>query len=145
MIHECKHHGSRKLDKVKLDLQLKAQLQPSDPKLFYADTLACHPESGVDCWVYHPEYHFVARGVILKKTPGTSDTYATWRIRINKVEGRMYSYQEGMRTTFLRSQIWPTKKECLVALHGYLKRKIKDNEKENKVSEHRCEQIERLV
>ena len=145
MSHQCKHHGSRDLDKVKLDLQLKASLQPSDPKLFYAETLGCHPESGVECWIYDPVYYFVARGVIMSKTPGTSDTHATWRIRITKVENKFYSYYDGMRDTFLRSQIWPTKRECYTALHDYLEQKVKENVKQNKEFLKRCTQIKRFM
>jgi len=145
MDRPCKHHVPKALDKVKLDLQLKAQLQPTDPELFYAGTLACHPEPGSECWVYDRNHYFVARGVIMSKTPGTSDTYATWRIRISKIENKHYSYYEGMRETFLRSQIWPTKRECYAALYGHFDRKIKENEKENKDLRGRCNQILRFM
>lgn len=142
---KCKHQTSKALDKVKLDLQLKAaNLKPRDPKLFYADTLACHPMAGDECWVYFHNHHFVARGVILKKTPGTSDTHATWRIRIIHIDSPGYQYYKESRETFVRSQIWPTRSECYNALHMHLQQKIKENMKENKALGEQCSHISRL-
>ena len=146
MKHPCKHHRKpTDLDKVKLQLALKAKLEPSDPKLFYADTLACHPMAGDECWVYFHHYHFVARGVILKKTPGTSDTHATWHIRITYIDGDKYLYYKNLRETFVRSQIWPTKKDCYAALYGHLEQKMIQNERANKEFSKRCTEIERFM
>ena len=144
MKHSCKHHQKpTDLDKLKAQLAIKANLKPSDPRLFYAATLANHPDAGDECWVFH-SLGFVARGIIMSKTPGTSDTHATWRIRITRVENKVYSYYENMRETFVRSHIWPTKKECYGALHDHFSRRIKENEKENKDLGARRSRIEGL-
>ena len=149
--HLCKHHRHLKpeekkaLDKLKADLQVKAQLKDKDPRLFYVEGLGSHPPDWGQCWVYHPHLHFVARGQIMKKTPGTVDTHATWEIRILQVDGMRYKYYEDMRETCTRSQLWPTKRECYAALDSYLEKSVKLNLKENKRLEERRTQIARLT
>ena len=116
-----------------------------DPRLFYVEGLGSHPPDYGQCWIYHPLYHFVAKGQILKKTPGTVDTHATWDIKILEVEDMQYRYYKDVRETCTRSQIWPTKRECYIALREHLERKVKQNLKDNKRFEERCNRIERFI
>lgn len=103
------------------------------------------PPIDENCWVYHLRQLWVARAVVRKKIPGTADYDDTWRVKIVAVEEPGWRFYEQMTETVLRSQIWPTKRECYSSLYAHIEQEIIQKERDIDDLQERLKDIERIT
>ena len=136
------------LAKAKLRMLARAML-----KTPHTDDFPCYsvdedwhdPPLGNHCWVFHWNYHWVAKCSIIEKIEGNRDRDDTWRCHITLMMEDGPTYYVGMTETFIRHQIWPTKKECFTSLFGHLEEEIIGKERDLSRLKTRCNEVERFM
>jgi hypothetical protein len=131
--------------KLKGRLKARGKTKDGDLPCFHVAEDWMDPPLDSKCWIFSPTYKWVAKGRIVAKKEGDSDTLSTWRIKVLHVEEGTHGYMAGAMEICVRSQIQPTMRRAYSALHSRLQCKIIEHGQQVEKLNKRIKEIMRFV